>query len=314
MGEALNIITKYMTRNDCYNEGRKLTPKGIMVHSTATPGVMAARWFDLWNKSYKAKEIDRQVCVHAFVDDKEVYQYLPWTMRGWHGGKTAANDNYIGIEICEPKSLEDKVYFDKAYKNAVELAAMLCQMFNLTEKNIIGHYEGYKMGIASNHSDPGHWFPKHGKSMDTFRDDVRKVLKGGDLPLFKRVLKHGMEGEDVGQAQRLLKALGYYKGPIDNKFGPGTGFLNAVKAFQKANGLEDDGVIGPKTQAKMLEIMLQRVEQPIEDTKELTRLQAELEAEQAKTIALQAEVSSLKNRIRKHEDYFRLQNELSKGV
>jgi hypothetical protein len=23
---------------------------------------------------------------------------------------------------------------------------------------IIGHYEGHKRGIASNHADPGHWF------------------------------------------------------------------------------------------------------------------------------------------------------------
>jgi len=71
-------FTKYMTRNDCYTAGRKITPKGIMVHSTAVPGVMAAEWFSRWNKSYKAGEINRQVCVHAFVDDKEVWQYLPW--------------------------------------------------------------------------------------------------------------------------------------------------------------------------------------------------------------------------------------------
>ena len=73
-----NLKSKFMTRNDCYTAGRKITPKGIMVHSTATPGVMAADWFSRWNKSYKAGEINRQVCVHAFLDDKEVWQYLPW--------------------------------------------------------------------------------------------------------------------------------------------------------------------------------------------------------------------------------------------
>ena len=41
---------------------------------------------------------------------------------------------------------------------------------------IIGHYEGHKRGIASNHADPGHWFPKHGKSMDTFRAEVKRLL------------------------------------------------------------------------------------------------------------------------------------------
>ena len=32
-----------------------------------------------------------------------------------------------------------------------------------------------ELGIASNHSDPSNWFPKHGKSMDTFRADVKTL-------------------------------------------------------------------------------------------------------------------------------------------
>ena len=32
------------------------------------------------------------------------------------------------------------------------------------------------MGIASNHADVMHWFPKHRKSMDTFRADVKALL------------------------------------------------------------------------------------------------------------------------------------------
>ena len=59
---------------------------------------------------------------------------------------------------------------------AVELCAYLCKQFGLTEKDIICHSEGYKRGIASNHGDVMHWFPKHGKSMDTFRADVKALL------------------------------------------------------------------------------------------------------------------------------------------
>ena len=44
-------------------------------------------------------------------------------------------------------------------------------------KNIIDHSEGYKKGVASNHGDVAHWFPKFGKSMDTFRADVEAGLK-----------------------------------------------------------------------------------------------------------------------------------------
>ena len=59
----------------------------------------------------------------------------------------------------------------------------LCKEFNLTEKDILCHSEGYKKGIASNHSDVMHWFPKFGKSMDTFRADVKQLLESEDIDM-----------------------------------------------------------------------------------------------------------------------------------
>ncbi len=184
------INTKFMTRNDCYTAGRLITPRGIMIHSTATPGVMAAQWFARWNKSFKAGEIDRQVCVHAFVDDKEVWQYLPWNYRGWHCGGDA-NNTHIGVEICEPGGFrysgtkivgydlrKNDAYFRAAWDNAVGLCTELCREFGLNETNIIDHSEGHKRGIASNHGDASHWFKLHRESIDTFRAAVKKALAG----------------------------------------------------------------------------------------------------------------------------------------
>lgn len=188
----MDIKTKFMTRNDCYKENRKIKPKGIMIHSTATPGVMAEAWFNKWNKSFSEGEINRQVCVHAFVDDKEVWQYLPWNHRGWHAGGTA-NNTHIGIEICEPPGfsysknhmisydvMKNEAYFRKAFDMAVDLCVVLCREYRLTEKDIISHQEGNRIGIASNHGDVGHWFPKHGEDMDSFRKAVREKLKVDD--------------------------------------------------------------------------------------------------------------------------------------
>ena len=70
-------------------------------------------------------------------------------------------------------------YFKKVYREAVELCAYLCKEYGLTEQNIICHSEGYKQGVASNHGDVMHWFPKHGKSMDTFRAEVKALLATG---------------------------------------------------------------------------------------------------------------------------------------
>lgn len=58
------------------------------------------------------------------------------------------------------------------------------------------------------------------------------------------VLRVGSKGEDV---QRVQKALGI---AADGDFGPGT--ERAVKAWQAANGLTPDGVVGPKTLAKLI--------------------------------------------------------------
>lgn len=60
-------------------------------------------------------------------------------------------------------------------------------------------------------------------------------------------LKSGSKGEDVKTLQTRLKELGYYTSNIDGKMGRGT--VSALKAFQKAHGLTDDGVAGQSTYA-----------------------------------------------------------------
>lgn len=190
----MKLLQCFLTKNDCYKAGKKITPKGIMVHSTGannpyikryvqpnTNGIGVNKYANDWNRS------GLKVCVHAFIGkldngDIATVQTLPWNRRGWHSGsgkKGSANDSYIGFEICED-ALTDKSYFDKVYNEAVELCAYLCKMYNLDptkDGNIICHSEGYGRGISSNHGDVLHWFPKHGKSMDDFRNDVAKKLK-----------------------------------------------------------------------------------------------------------------------------------------
>jgi len=49
----------------------------------------------------------------------------------------------------------------------------------------------------------------------------------------------------IEQIQAALKKAGFYKGEIDGEEGPQA--KRAIKAFQKARGLNPDGVAGPKT-------------------------------------------------------------------
>lgn len=103
---------------------------------------------------------------------------MPWNHRGWHcssGSKGSGNDTHISFEICED-NLTDRSYFRKVFKEAVELCVYLCKLYGLNENNIICHREGYKLGIASNHADVMHWFPRHGETMDSFRNAVKDGL------------------------------------------------------------------------------------------------------------------------------------------
>ena len=57
--------------------------------------------------------------------------------------------------------------------------------------------------------------------------------------------KYGSRGNEVIQIQTKLKRWGYYSGNIDGIYGTQT--LNAVKYFQRKNGLTVDGIAGKNT-------------------------------------------------------------------
>ena len=57
--------------------------------------------------------------------------------------------------------------------------------------------------------------------------------------------KYGSRGDEVRQIQTKLKRWGYYNGNIDGIYGSQT--LEAVKYFQRKNGLTVDGIAGPAT-------------------------------------------------------------------
>lgn len=212
----MNIIKRFLTRNRCYLAGRTIKPSGIMVHSTATPGATAQNFIKAWDTP------DVSVCVHALVDDTGQYQTLPWNARGWHcgsGAKGSANNTHISFEICEPGTFKygggatmigydpavNQAYFNTVWKNAVDLCVFLCREYGLTEENIICHSEGYALGIASNHADVMHWFPKHGQSMDTFRAAVKAALTSfTPYPEF-------LEALDKLKALGIISVPGYWK-------------------------------------------------------------------------------------------------------
>lgn len=176
---------RLMTKNETFKKNILLVPQGIVVHSTATPQPKADAYISQWDKAgiYAA--------VHAFIESGRVVQTLPWNVQGAHAGGLA-NQTHIGFEICEPAGhtyvnnvmtgydvYKNAPYFKAVWYNAVELCVMLCRKYSLPASSIVCHSEGYKLGIASNHGDVMHWFPRHGKNMDDFRKEVNDYLNEG---------------------------------------------------------------------------------------------------------------------------------------
>jgi len=190
----MNLRKLILTNNACFKAGRTITPKGIMLHSTAANNPNLCRYVNpddgllgpnLYSNHWNQDRPDgRSVCVHAFIGKLKdgsiaTYQTLPWNHLAWHSGGDA-NNTHISFEICED-GLTCTAYFRAVFKEAVELCAYLCKLYNLNETHIIDHSEGFKRGIASNSADVMHWFPRHGENMNTFRAAVKKEL-AGNLP------------------------------------------------------------------------------------------------------------------------------------
>ena len=193
----MKIVESILTKNPCYTAGRKITVKGLMLHSVGCNQPKASVFINSWNSA----SYDR-ACVHGFIDanDGTIYQTLPWNHRGWHcgsGSKGSGNNTHIGVEMCEPACIKytggssftcsdtatAKTCAERTYQAAVELFAMLCKEYGLdplADGVVISHKEGHSRGIASNHGDPEHLWTqlKMGYTMDTFRKAVKAAMGG----------------------------------------------------------------------------------------------------------------------------------------
>jgi hypothetical protein len=204
------------TNSTCYKGTSKMEVKGVLWHSTGAnnpnlrryvqPSSNDANYDALIKKLGKNtggndwNHIERQAGLNCWIGklaDGTVttVQTMPWDYRPWgcgSGSKGSCNSGWIQFEICED-ALADKAYFDAVYKEAVEITAYLCSMFNLNPKGtvnhngvqvpvILCHQDSYRLGLGSNHADVYHWFNKYGKTMDNVRADVA-TLMGSNIPV-----------------------------------------------------------------------------------------------------------------------------------
>ena len=83
----------------------------------------------------------------------------------------------------------------------------------------------------------------------TRRTLERLTIATASAPASSSELSLGSRGDTVTELQKTLKTLGYFSSDVTGYFGPIT--KAAVIAFQKANGIDPLGIVGPKTRAAL---------------------------------------------------------------
>lgn len=198
------------TTSKCYRNTYQMKVRGVLWHSTGANNPTLRRYVqpsdndpnrqqllniigtNKYNNDWNHKQVNAGLnCWIGKLADGSVttIQTMPWNYAPWgcaSGPKGSCNDGWIQFEICED-DLNDPKYFNLVYKEACEITAYLCKLYNINPlgtvnyngvivPTILCHSDSNKLGLGNAHADIYTWFPKYGKNMETARRDVAALL------------------------------------------------------------------------------------------------------------------------------------------
>ena len=106
--------------------------RGVVIHYVGNPGTSAAG-----NRNYFATE-GTEVSAHFVVGlEGEILQCLPLWERSVASNRR--NRDTVSIEVCHPD--DSGRFTDATYRAVVRLTAWLCGVGDLTEEQVIRHYD-----------------------------------------------------------------------------------------------------------------------------------------------------------------------------
>lgn len=192
-----------------------------------------------------------ELIVGDYAESKDLFTSISNVVGGWIDAMSK-NRNTLIYNVFESqwKKLTDKITeagikvedFEEAIRNSSKAQKKLAKQ-NKNWEELIDEYGSL-----------GKVFESGALSADILTEALGMVrTEATELKLtIDRILNRGSIGDDVKQMQKVLKQLGYDLGTfgdnadgIDGRFGKVT--QAAVKAFQEANGLTVDGIVGPNT-------------------------------------------------------------------
>lgn len=223
-------IVCMQTQSKCYKQTSTGVPVGILWHDTGAGNPYIKRYLQPSDNDPKKNELLALLGKNKYANDWNhiqvdrgvnyfigkladgtvtTVQALPENYRPWgcgSGSKGSCNGSpyahngpfWIQFEICDD-GYGNASYFEKTYREALELTAYLCKEFGIdpngtytykdpyngipvTVPTILCHKDSYNLGLGSNHGDIYLWFRKYGKDMSTVRKDVAVLLAASNTP------------------------------------------------------------------------------------------------------------------------------------
>lgn len=205
--------------------GRKITPKGLVMHWTANTNVGANA---VANRNYFENHPQNKVSAHYVVDDHQVILCVPEDEMAYHvGGKryqpralellsSYPNNCTIGIEMCVNADGD----FRKTYENTVNLAADILKRHGWGVDRLWRHYDvtgkDCPKFFANDITAKQFGFASAEVGWEQFKRDVENLLIVREVTaLFKDIESHWAK-ESI---ERLAK-LGIVKGDEQGNFRP----------------------------------------------------------------------------------------------
>ena len=192
-----HLVVQYATNNGAHKANRNFKPEGDVNHSfgCAQPNISVA--FSIMDKASAGWAVNA-ILGDFHKGEGKILLTLPWDAkkktcrRPWgvgKGKKGSWNNTRIQWEVLEPAGhtyaggtmigydiSKNQAYFDRMWKMLVCWNVYVAEMFGFTADTINDHAESYRAGMGGNHADMGQWLPKHGKSMDALRAEVKAVM------------------------------------------------------------------------------------------------------------------------------------------
>lgn len=219
-----HLEVKYATSNRAYKAGRIINAKGAVNHSVGVAQPSVDVFFNQMNKTSAGWGVNA-ILGDFHLGEGRILLVMPLNARPWGcgiGNKGSWNDSKVQWEVCEPKghtysggtmvNYDVKVnqeYFDRMWKMLVCWNVYVMNRLGYSVSGISDHAESYKAGYGSNHSDMGQWLPKHGKSMNALRTEVREIFD------YTTKIKDNKEDEDM-DVNKFADLMAQYRATLQD--------------------------------------------------------------------------------------------------